>query len=59
MKRNGDPLDVITFSGNGEPTLHPEFPRIIDIVTRLRDKYYPDAKISVLTNSYISHSLLF
>ena len=51
MKRNGDPLDVITFSGNGEPTLHPEFPRIIDIVTRLRDKYYPDAKISVLTNS--------
>ena len=51
MKRNGDPLDVITFSGNGEPTLHPEFPRIIDIVTRLRDKYYPDAKTSVLTNS--------
>lgn len=46
-----DPLDVITFSGNGEPTLHPEFPAIVDEVIRLRDKYYPDAKISVLSNS--------
>ena len=47
----GDPLDVITFSGNGEPTLHPEFPAIVDDVIRLRDKYYPEAKISVLSNS--------
>lgn len=45
------PLDVITFSGNGEPTLHPQFPEIVDIVIGLRDKYYPDAKISVLSNS--------
>ena len=51
MKAKGEPLDVITFSGNGEPTLHPDFPKIIDIVRRLRDEYYPDAKISVLTNS--------
>lgn len=51
MKENGDPLDVITFSGNGEPTLHNDFPKIIDTVIRLRDKYYPDAKVSVLTNS--------
>lgn len=51
MKNNGEPLDVITFSGNGEPTLHPEFPEIIDDVIRIRDKYYPDAKVSVLTNS--------
>lgn len=47
----GDPLDVITFSGNGEPTLHPQFPEIVDDVVRLRDRYYPEAKISVLSNS--------
>ena len=51
MKREGQPLDVITFSGNGEPTLHPEFPAVIDEVIRLRDLYYPDARISVLSNS--------
>ncbi|MDE6543004.1 MAG: radical SAM protein [Muribaculaceae bacterium] len=51
MKRQGSKLDVITFSGNGEPTLHPQFPEAIDIVTALRDEFYPDAKISVLTNS--------
>lgn len=51
MHEAGDPLDVITFSGNGEPTLHPEFPGIIDDVMALRNRYYPDAKVSVLTNS--------
>lgn len=51
MKEAGDPLDVITFSGNGEPTLHPEFPEIVEIVNRLKEKYYPEAKVSVLTNS--------
>ncbi len=51
MKSNGDPLDVITFSGNGEPTLNPDFPGIIDDVIALRNEYYPEAKVSVLTNS--------
>lgn len=51
MKEKGEPLDVITFSGNGEPTLHPQFPQIVDEMIRLRDIYYPKAKISVLTNS--------
>lgn len=51
MKEAGEPLDVITFSGNGEPTLNPAFPEIIDDVTALRDRFYPDAKVSVLTNS--------
>ncbi|MDE7096133.1 MAG: radical SAM protein [Muribaculaceae bacterium] len=51
MHENGDALDVITFSGNGEPTLHPDFPHVIDDVLSLRDKYYPNAKVSVLTNS--------
>lgn len=51
MKSNGDPLDVITFSGNGEPTMNPDFPGIIDDVIALRNEYYPEAKVSVLTNS--------
>lgn len=51
MSRNGDPLDVITFSGNGEPTIHCDFAGIIDDTIALRDKYYPEVKISVLTNS--------
>lgn len=51
MKAASEPLDVITFSGNGEPTLHPEFEGIIDDTLKLRDRYYPDAKVSVLSNS--------
>ncbi|MCM1162880.1 MAG: radical SAM protein [Muribaculaceae bacterium] len=51
MHSAGQPLDVITFSGNGEPTLHPDFPAIIDDTLRLRDKYFPEAKVSVLSNS--------
>ena len=51
MKKKGEGLDVITFSGNGEPTLHPKFPEIVDGVIALRDKYFPNAKVSVLTNS--------
>lgn len=51
MKSAGTPLDVITFSGNGEPTLHPQFEDIIKDTKSLRDKYYPEAKVSVLCNS--------
>lgn len=51
MNADGEKLDVITFSGNGEPTLHPQFPEIIDGVIQLRDRYVPEAAISVLTNS--------
>ncbi|MBE6346528.1 MAG: radical SAM protein [Lentimicrobiaceae bacterium] len=47
--------DSITFSGNGEPTLHPDFAEIVDITIRLRDKYVPKAKISVLTNGTMLH----
>jgi wyosine [tRNA(Phe)-imidazoG37] synthetase (radical SAM superfamily) len=43
--------DVITYAGNGEPTLHPEFPGIIDDSIFLRDKYFPKARIAVLSNS--------
>ncbi|MBD5421932.1 MAG: radical SAM protein [Bacteroides sp.] len=51
MKKNGERLDVITFSGNGEPTMHPDFEGIIDDTIGLRDRYFPDVKISVLSNS--------
>ena len=44
-------LDVITFSGNGEPTLHPDFLGIIEDTCALRDQYCPKAKVSVLSNS--------
>ena len=44
-------LDVITFSGNGEPTLHPDFAAIISDTCALRDTYQPQAKVSVLSNA--------
>lgn len=44
-------IDSVTFSGDGEPTLNPDFPEMIDITLKLRDKYYPEAKVSVLSNS--------
>jgi wyosine [tRNA(Phe)-imidazoG37] synthetase (radical SAM superfamily) len=51
MKLNNQPPDVITYAGNGEPTLHPEFPGIIDDSIILRNKYFPKAKIAVLSNA--------
>jgi wyosine [tRNA(Phe)-imidazoG37] synthetase (radical SAM superfamily) len=44
-------IDNITFAGNGEPTIHPQFPEIIDETIRLRNIYYPKSKISVLSNA--------
>ena len=55
MKADGTPLDVITFSGNGEPTMHPDFGGIIDDTIALRDRYFPGVKISVLSNSTRLH----
>ena len=51
MTGNGEYPDVLTFAGNGEPTIHPEFDVIIDDTIALRDKFCPNAKISVLTNA--------
>lgn len=51
MSNAGHALDVITFSGNGEPTLHPDFEGIVDDTLSLRDRYFPAAKVSVLSNS--------
>ena len=50
---DGVPVDSITFSGNGEPTVNPDFPQIVDATLRLRDKYFPQAKVSVLSNAVL------
>lgn len=55
MKEEGPTPDVLTFAGNGEPTLHPDFPAIIDATIALRDRYFPQAKMSVLTNATQIH----
>lgn len=47
--------DVITFAGNGEPTLHPQFAEIIDSTIELRDLYAPKARIAVLSNASVLH----
>lgn len=50
-KANGVKIDSVTFSGDGEPTLNPDFAEIIDITLELRDRYYPDSVVSVLSNA--------
>lgn len=50
MQAEGMAPDVLTFAGNGEPTAHPDFARIIEDTLALRDHYFPHAKVSVLTN---------
>lgn len=52
---NKTALNSITFAGNGEPTLHPNFAAIIDGAIILRDKFFPMAHISVLSNSLMLH----
>ncbi len=47
----GTTPDVITFSGNGEPTLHPDFLGIMEDTCSLRNRYCPAAKVTVLSNS--------
>ena len=51
LKSGGLAPDNITFAGNGEPTLHPEFEIIVDNTIVLRDQYFPDAHITVLSNA--------
>lgn len=47
----GVPVDSITFSGNGEPTMNPDFAAIIDVTLKLRNEFFPNAKVSVLSNA--------
>lgn len=54
MQAEGVTPDVLTFAGNGEPTAHPDFAGIIDDTIRLRNTYFPNAKVSVLSNATMS-----
>jgi len=55
MKEKGTAPDVITYAGNGEPTLHPAFAGIIDDSLALRDEFFPAARVSVLSNGSMLH----
>ena len=48
---NHEPLDDITFAGNGEPTGHPDFKAIVEDTVEVRNQYFPEAKLSVLSNA--------
>jgi wyosine [tRNA(Phe)-imidazoG37] synthetase (radical SAM superfamily) len=47
--------DVLTYAGNGEPTMHPDFARIVDETLALRDKYMPNVKVAILSNASRIH----
>lgn len=55
MKAQGEVPDVLTFAGNGEPTMHPLFAEIVGDTLALRDKYCPKAKVSLLSNATMAH----
>ncbi len=55
MLQNHETPDVITFAGNGEPTMHPQFAEIIDDTIVLRNLYFPNSLISVLSNATMLH----
>ena len=55
MQQNGPFPDVLTFAGNGEPTAHPHFAQIMEDTIYLRNKYFPNAKVSVLSNATMLH----
>lgn len=55
MTAEGPRPDVLTFAGNGEPTLHPQFAAIARGVRQLRDQYFPEARMSILSNATQVH----
>lgn len=60
LSQQGVQVDSITFSGNGEPTMNPDFAQIIDKTLELRERFFPQAKVSVLSNAtMIGHDPVF
>jgi wyosine [tRNA(Phe)-imidazoG37] synthetase (radical SAM superfamily) len=55
LKDGGVLPDALTYAGNGEPTLHPEFYDIISDTVQIRDEYAPESKIAVLSNASLAH----
>lgn len=51
FETNRTPVDYVTFSGNGEPCLHPDFDRMVDLARKVKEKYAPHAKLAILSNS--------
>ena len=51
LSEQGIAVDSITFSGNGEPTMNPDFEMIVDKTIELRNRFFPKAKVSVLSNA--------
>lgn len=50
LARNGA-IDRITLAGNGEPTLHPDFPAIVELLRNVRDRRAPHARLAILSNA--------
>ncbi len=55
FKKDGKDFDAITFAGNGEPTLHPDFNEIISDTIALRNKHFSHVKVAVLSNATTCH----
>lgn len=55
LKQQGITIDTITFAGNGEPTMHPDFNEIVTLVVHLKNRYFPSTPIAVLTNGTLLH----
>lgn len=51
LVRDNQTIDSITICGNGEPTLYPELAEVIVAAKQLRDRYQPQARIAILSNS--------
>ncbi|MFQ6671914.1 MAG: radical SAM protein [Candidatus Tectimicrobiota bacterium] len=51
----GTRLDSLTFAGNGEPTLHPAFAELVDVVAAIRDRLVPHVRLAILTNGSTLH----
>ena len=49
--KRGQDVDYITFSGNGEPCLYPQFDQMVEVASELRNKYVPQARLAILSNS--------
>lgn len=55
MKENNEKVDAITFAGNGEPTMHPDFEKIIEDTVNARNIFFPKTRVAVLSNSTLIH----
>ncbi len=55
FQESGERIDCITLAGNGEPALHPDFFEIVQEVKKLRDRFFPEARVGVLTDASLIH----